>query len=212
MDDGIDAYRVLQVDPAAEPGVVHAAYRALARIYHPDGASPDAARMAAINRAWSLIGMAEARQRYDAHRRLRATGPGFVNGHGMWRASASSSPSSASSASAASSASSAPDAPPMPRPRYDAWAQSHAAAAPARSDSGTRTGGPAGATTARMTAGETVLDFGRYAGWRLLDILRHDADYLRWLCRQSAGVRYREQILRLLPNEPDLDRRSKSVA
>jgi curved DNA-binding protein CbpA len=188
VDQGTDAYRVLQVDPAAEPGVIHAAYRALARIYHPDGSAPDAARVAAINRAWSLIGSAEARLTYDAHRRLRATGPGFVAGHGGLRPS---------------------DAPPAPRPRYDAWAQSRAAAAPARSDSSSRV---AAATAGTKAAGEIVLDFGRYAGWRLVDVLRHDADYLRWLCRQSAGLRYREQILRLLPNEPDLDRRSKSVA
>ena len=31
-----DFYRVLQVDPAAEPEVIRAAYRALARKYHPD--------------------------------------------------------------------------------------------------------------------------------------------------------------------------------
>jgi curved DNA-binding protein CbpA len=190
---------VLQVDPAAEPEVIHAAYRALARIYHPDGSSPDAARMAAINKAWSLIGSVEARLSYDTHRRLRATGPGFGSGHGTSRQS---------------------DTPPMPRPRYDAWAQSHAAAAPARSGSGGGAGGgsagggraAASSTASKTAAGDTVLDFGRYAGWRLVEILRHDADYLRWLCRQSAGLRYREQILRLLPNEPDLDRRSKSVA
>lgn len=49
-------------------------------------------------------------------------------------------------------------------------------------------------------------------GWRLPDLARQDPDYLRWLCRQSAGVRYRGQILQLLPNEPDLDRRARSVA
>jgi curved DNA-binding protein CbpA len=168
VDDGIDAYRVLQVDPSAEGVVIHAAYRALARIYHPDGSSPDAARMAAINRAWSLIGNAEARQGYDAHRRLRATGPGIG---------------AASAAGAAAN--------PAAR-TYDAWES------PLR--------------TRREDSGEIVLDFGRYAGWRLSDVLRHDADYLRWLCRQSAGLRYRDRILQLLPNEPDLDRRSKSVA
>jgi curved DNA-binding protein CbpA len=61
-------------------------------------------------------------------------------------------------------------------------------------------------------AAPAVLDFGRYAGWRLADLARHDADYLRWLSRHSSGIRYREQIASLLPNEPDMTRRANSVA
>ena len=58
-----------------------------------------------------------------------------------------------------------------------------------------------------------VLDFGRYVGWTLADLARHDPDYLRWLSRHSAGLRFRDEIQRLLPNEPDLSRRaSHSVA
>ena len=44
-----DAYKVLQVDPGADQLVIQAAYRALARRYHPDGDAPDAIRMAEIN-------------------------------------------------------------------------------------------------------------------------------------------------------------------
>jgi len=58
-----------------------------------------------------------------------------------------------------------------------------------------------------------VLDFGRYVGWSLSDLARHDPDYLRWLSRHSAGLRFRDEIQRLLPNDPDLNRRaSHSVA
>jgi curved DNA-binding protein CbpA len=57
-----------------------------------------------------------------------------------------------------------------------------------------------------------VLAFGRYLGWSLAEIARHDSDYLRWLSRHSAGLRFRDEIQRLLPNEPDLTRRSNSVA
>ena len=57
-----------------------------------------------------------------------------------------------------------------------------------------------------------VLGFGRYLGWSLAQVARHDPDYLRWLSRHSAGLRFREEIQRLLPNEPDLMRRSNSVA
>jgi uncharacterized protein (DUF3820 family) len=45
-----------------------------------------------------------------------------------------------------------------------------------------------------------TVDFGRYAGWTLKDLLRHDPDYLRWLYRHSSGVRYRYQIARMLPD------------
>ncbi len=42
------------------------------------------------------------------------------------------------------------------------------------------------------------IDFGRYAGWTLGELLRADPDYLRWLSRHSSGVRYRGAIMRLL--------------
>ncbi|MDQ2933807.1 MAG: DnaJ domain-containing protein [Chloroflexota bacterium] len=45
--------------------------------------------------------------------------------------------------------------------------------------------------------GPTV-DFGRYAGWSIRDLARQDPDYLRWLARHSAGVRFRTEIYRIL--------------
>jgi len=45
-------------------------------------------------------------------------------------------------------------------------------------------------------------------GWRIAQIASHDPDYLRWLSRHSAGVRYLEAIRRSLPGERDLGRRS----
>ncbi len=57
-DERSDPYKILQVDPEAEDEVIAAAYRRLARKYHPDVATgPEAAaRMAAINAAWERIG------------------------------------------------------------------------------------------------------------------------------------------------------------
>ncbi len=49
--------------------------------------------------------------------------------------------------------------------------------------------------------GHTQIDFGRYAGYTLGELLRRDPDYLRWLSRHSSGVRYRGAILRLLDEE-----------
>ena len=67
MAEPVDAYKVLQVDPEAEDEVIKAAYRRLARMYHPDLATgPEASlRMAAINAAWKLIGTPTARAAYD---------------------------------------------------------------------------------------------------------------------------------------------------
>jgi curved DNA-binding protein CbpA len=65
-----DLYEVLQVVPAAEPEVIRAAYRALAQKHHPDtGGSQE--RMAALNRAWAVLGDPQARDAYDRQRVVR---------------------------------------------------------------------------------------------------------------------------------------------
>ena len=75
-DPAFDPYKTPQVDPEAEDEVIAAAYRRLARKYHPDaigdraaaasGASGAAsARMAALNAAWELIGDPARRAAFD---------------------------------------------------------------------------------------------------------------------------------------------------
>lgn len=152
-----NAYLVLQVDPSADFCVVQAAYRALARRYHPDGDSPDAARMAAINRAYRILRDPDSRRRHDIE---RAGGVLPVPIHAG-----------------------------VTPPPVNPWASRRA--------EGTEQG---------------VLDFGRYMGWRIADLARHDPDYLRWLSRHSSGIRFRDAIARVLPREPDLQRRASSVA
>ena len=61
----IDLYEVLQVDRRAEPEVVRAAYRALARRNHPDFGG-DVRHMASINEAWAVLGDPARRAAYDA--------------------------------------------------------------------------------------------------------------------------------------------------
>lgn len=63
----IDPYAILQVDPAATHDVIAAAYRALARRFHPDVlAGPEAPqRMVVINAAWELVGDARHRVVWD---------------------------------------------------------------------------------------------------------------------------------------------------
>lgn len=72
-----DPYAVLQVRPTAEMDVIRAAYRALARRYHPDGSAPDARRMAELNRAYERIKTTDLRRAYDADQHPGvAVGPG----------------------------------------------------------------------------------------------------------------------------------------
>lgn len=158
MDTEFDAYRTLQIDPRAETLVVEAAYRALARNYHPDGRAPDERRMAAINRAYAILRTPASRGRYDVER-MTPVGPGSVVV--------------------------------KPAP-FDPWARPAAAGTPPSADS-------------------SVLNFGRYAGWSLRDLVRQDPDYLRWLARHSSGFRYRHEIHELIPQDDELNRRAKAV-
>ncbi len=47
-------------------------------------------------------------------------------------------------------------------------------------------------------ASGSVVEFGRYSGWTLGQIKRHDPEFLEWLMRVPAGRQYREEILKLL--------------
>ena len=60
-----DHYEALGVSPVAPPEVIRAAYRALAKRYHPDGVSPDADMIRRINEAWRVLGRPSSRALYD---------------------------------------------------------------------------------------------------------------------------------------------------
>jgi hypothetical protein len=64
-----DLYRVLQVDPSADPEVIEAAYKRLAFKYHPDrnrGDSQAEEHMKRINEAFRVLGKLDLRADYDA--------------------------------------------------------------------------------------------------------------------------------------------------
>jgi curved DNA-binding protein CbpA len=63
-----DLYELLQVSPRASEGVIQAAYRVLARAYHPDvNDGPDTVRvMRRLNAAYAVISDPKRRARYDA--------------------------------------------------------------------------------------------------------------------------------------------------
>lgn len=82
----LDYYQVLQVDPRAEPEVIQAAYRGLAKKYHPDvyrGADRDE-RMRAVNEAYGVLGDPVRRAEYDQTRKLHApSGTAFKTSAGV---------------------------------------------------------------------------------------------------------------------------------
>ena len=69
-----DLYADLQVDPKAQPEVIEAAYRRLARIYHPDvSKSADAGEvMRRLNLAYEVLSNAAKRAEYDWARGIEA--------------------------------------------------------------------------------------------------------------------------------------------
>jgi curved DNA-binding protein CbpA len=66
-----DPYLLLQVIPDAEPEVIQAAYRALARKYHPDMGGTDL-QMAMLNAAWETLRDRGGRELYDRERKEAA--------------------------------------------------------------------------------------------------------------------------------------------
>jgi len=72
-DDWEDYYEILQVSPDASPEVIKAAYRALAKKYHPDqNSSPEAVeKMKKINEAYQTLIDPQKRKKYDEEWRER---------------------------------------------------------------------------------------------------------------------------------------------
>jgi curved DNA-binding protein CbpA len=64
-----DLYALLELQPTATTGEIRAAFRRLAQVHHPDRPTGAASRMAAINRAYAILGNPERRRRYDLARR-----------------------------------------------------------------------------------------------------------------------------------------------
>jgi curved DNA-binding protein CbpA len=164
-----DLYEVLQVHPRAEAEVIRAAYRTLARKYHPDHGG-DSARMIALNDAWDVLGDPVRRAAYDAS--LRPAGQ--VR------------PAAGSTAAPWASPQPADTRPPDTTIRYDPGAPRPADA--------THAGPPPGRPSG------TVLNFGRYNGWSLGEVVRFDRDYLEWLQRSTVGRGLRAEIDALLNN------------
>lgn len=48
------------------------------------------------------------------------------------------------------------------------------------------------------TAGTSLIDHGRYAGWSVAKVAQHDPDFLEWFVRTPNGRRYHAEITRAL--------------
>jgi curved DNA-binding protein CbpA len=179
-----DLYATLQVHPLAEDEVIRAAYRTLARKYHPDHGG-DSVRMTQINDAWDVLGDPARRAAYDA---TRATG-------GSARASATAHPATAAGfhRSPERSAEAPPRSGPPPGQERESSVK-YDPGAPRPVDPG-HMGPPPGRPSG------SVLDFGRYAGWSLGEIGRLDRDYLEWLSRSTIGRGLRSELDALLKGQ-----------
>jgi len=192
-----DYYRILQVDPSANPLVIQAAYRVLARIFHPDVQGDDDEQMKRLNRAWEVLSDPRLRAEYDSQRAGRHTGPATET----MRAATTPSP-----------APSTPSAPSRTADIHAAFAANSAGrgatppagARPAASPSPAPAPTPAASPSARLSEdhagpprGEPygpVLKFGRYEGWSLGQVARVDREFLEWLKRSQAGRSLKDEI------------------
>ena len=192
MPEPPDHYKILQVDPEAEDEVIQAAYRRLARKYHPDLATGGdaAARMTAINAAWAVLRQATTRAAYDAERAAAARrAPAHDSGHtqdALHRATSR-------SARYAAANQNLPRRP--PEETNPDWTAGRSFSGGGYEPGSMRM--PDGAGAAGPPPGKpsgSVLTFGRYAGWSIGEIGRKDLEYLEWLDRMTIGRPYREEI------------------
>jgi curved DNA-binding protein CbpA len=204
-----DPYKVLQVDPEAEREVIEAAYKRLARMYHPDvSGEPDSVeKMVRINQAWEMLRDPTRRAGVDrARTRASGTTARVVAADGKAQAAATRHQPPA----------------PAPAPRDDPgppWSFPGMTDPPAgrfepgtepaarnwtsgRSDAGyrydTRTMGTRAAGPPPGNPSGSIVTFGRYEGWTLGEIARRDLEYLEWLDRMPIGRTYHSEVDALL--------------
>jgi curved DNA-binding protein CbpA len=211
-----DPYKVLQVDPEAEEEVIVAAYRRLARKYHPDTATGAEAsgRMSAINAAWEVLGDPKRRAAYDRQRavqaamsRAAAAGAGAGPGATASGATASGAPASSASSGHGASGSGTPPKtassgtrpassgrPIEPETVSRDWTTGRSSVGGGYDPSMRTADGTGAAGRPPGNPSGSVMNFGRYSDWSLGEIARSDLEYLEWLDRMPIGRPYRDEI------------------
>jgi curved DNA-binding protein CbpA len=198
MPDPFDPYKTLQVDPEAEDEVIQAAYRRLARKYHPDVAGEEgSARMAAINAAWDLIGDPDGRRRFDADRAVRRHLADTERRTSTASPAKSGGPERPQAEPGPPGERSAPPVRPPEEVSRD-WTSGRSSVGGGYSESMHEPDGLGAAGPPPGHPSGSVLNFGRYAGWSLGEIARRDLEYVEWLDRAPIGRQYRDEIDRIL--------------
>jgi curved DNA-binding protein CbpA len=182
-----DPYKILQVDPEAEDEVIAAAYRRLARKYHPDTApGPDAAgRMEAINAAWEVLGNPTRRAAYDRQRAVEAA---------ISRAAPAAARAAAMRAASTEARPGSPPRPPEPETISRDWSSGRSSVGGGYDPSMRTADGTGAAGQPPGDPSGSVLNFGRYSGWSLGEISRSNLEYIEWLDRMPIGRPYRDEI------------------
>ncbi len=164
-------YEVLMLHPSATIEVINAAYRALAKQYHPDHAGPEGSeKMAQINEAYAILSNGEKRARYDEI--IGKSKDGELVGHARQ---------------------SMPGATNL---KYDGggWTvRPQMEPTPASAQYG-----EAGPPPRYPVAAGSVLSFGRYRGWSISQVAAYDRNYLEWLSRTMAGRTYTAELKQIL--------------
>lgn len=203
----VDPYKILQVDPEAGREVIEAAYKRLARMYHPDvsGDPGSVEKMVQLNQAWEVLRDPARRAGVDrARTRADATSARVVAADGKAQAAAArhQPPAPASPPDTASQ-------PPFPGVTDPSTSRFEPGAGPAagnwtsgRSDTGyrydTQIMGTGAAGPPPGNPSGSIVTFGRYDGWTLGEIARRDLEYLEWLDRMPIGRTYHSEIDALL--------------
>lgn len=181
-----DLYRILQVHPTAEPEVIQAAYRRLARKYHPDAEGGSEARMAELNAAYAVLGDPVLRADFD--RRHGGSDPAFEADPRERAPTADSVPPARATRPQPVPEDVSPDQGPGRNPVGSGYDPATMGRSQEAGSAGLPPGQPWG----------SVLTFGRYAGWSLGEVARVDPEFLEWLDRMTIGRLYREEIDTLL--------------
>jgi curved DNA-binding protein CbpA len=197
---GPDPYKILQVDPEAEDEVIAAAYRRLARKYHPDTATGSEAlgRMEAINAAWEVLGNPARRAAHDRQRALQAamarSGAADAGAPPRSGGGGESTPRPAPGPPPTTARPGSSPRPPEPQVVSRDWTSGRSSVGGGYDPSMRRADGTGAAGPPPGNPSGSVMNFGRYSAWSLGEIARSDLEYLEWLDRMPIGRPYRDEI------------------
>jgi len=228
VSDEPDPYEILEVHPGASEDVIRAAYRTLARRFHPDASIGDASasQMVIVNWAWEILGNPPRRLRYDREHGIAPRPPGAAGGvqpPPTWSATggargaggSSGAPGAPNGTGAPAAGVPDPGASPAPPAFGDGRPPVQRRGADGRviewrnAPDGT---GAAGEPPGPQSG--SILPFGRFIAWSIGEIARFDPGYLDWLDQRREGAPYHEEIDTVLKrvgwrHEPARDRTSR---